>query len=92
MRCYGILVERTGNDLSAAHSLAEQSPDLDRAVRILREIDEVLYSDQKDVDSSVYDIAKIQELRCFSGVLPPEFEAVRADVNVRYHQCAPVRV
>jgi hypothetical protein len=40
----------------------------------------------------VYDIAKIQELRCFSGVLPPEFEAVRVDVNVRYHQCAPVRV
>jgi hypothetical protein len=81
MRCYRILIERTGNDPSAAHSLAEQSPDLDRAVRILCEIDEVLYGDQKDVDSSVYDIAKIQELRCFSGVLPPEFEAVRADVK-----------
>jgi hypothetical protein len=92
MRCYRILVERTGDDLSAAHSLAEQSPDLDRTVRILREIDEVLYGDQKDFDSSLYDIAKIQELRCFSGVLPPEFEAIRADVNVRYHQCAPVWV
>jgi hypothetical protein len=39
VRCYRILVEQTGNDLSAAHSLAEQSPDLDRAVRILQQID-----------------------------------------------------
>ena len=34
--------------------------------------------------------AKEQELRRFSGALPPEFEAAREDLNVRYHQRAPV--
>jgi hypothetical protein len=86
MRCYRILVECTGNDLSAAHFLAEQSPDLDRAVRILPQIDEVLSGDSAD------DIAKVQGLRRFTGGLAPELEAARADVNVRYYQSAPVRV
>jgi hypothetical protein len=88
VRCYRILVEQTGNDLSAAYSLAEQSPDLDRAVRILQEIDDILYGDPKYVD------AKIQGLRRFSGVLPSEFEAARADVkfgiiNARHRRVPP---
>ena len=84
--CYRMVVEQTGSDLSAARSLAERWPSLDRAVRILWVIEEVLYGDPR---YDVYNVGKIQELRRLSGIQPSEFEVARMEFDARCHKPAP---
>jgi|SRR5271155_1119652 len=83
MRCYGLLVERTGNDPAAVESVRKEQAELDGAIERLREIDYALGEPQGYGRRTWQFAAKAQEISRLLADASREFGAARADFQSR---------